>query len=101
MTKQVKMENLEDLIKSGKATIVDVRSSAEFMGGHVAGSINIPLQEIPKRISEFRKMNNIVLCCASGNRSGQATSFLNQNGIDCQNAGSWLDVNYYCQPKNN
>ena len=90
------MDNIEKLIKSGKATIVDVRTSSEFMGGHVAGSINIPLQEIPKRLAEFKKMEHILLCCASGNRSGQATQFLKQNGIECENAGSWMDVNCYC-----
>jgi rhodanese-related sulfurtransferase len=90
------MKNIEEILKSGNATVVDVRSPGEFMGGHVAGSINIPLQEIPHRIDEFKKMKNIVLCCASGNRSGQATAFLKQNGIDCENGGSWLDVNCYC-----
>ena len=90
------MNNIEKLIKSGKATIVDVRSPSEFMGGHVVGSINIPLQEIPKRLVEFKKMEHILLCCASGNRSGQATQFLKQNGINCENAGSWMDVNCYC-----
>ena len=90
------MNNIEKLIKSGKATIVDVRSAGEFMGGHVAGSINIPLQEIPKRLDELKKMENIILCCASGNRSGQADLYLKQNGIKCENGGSWMDVNYYC-----
>ena len=74
-------------------TIVDVRSQAEFAGGHVEGSVNIPLQEVPNRVEEFRKMSQpIQLCCASGNRSGQATAFLKGNGIECSNAGSWLDV---------
>lgn len=90
------MKNIEEIIKSGKATIVDVRTPSEFMGGHVNGSINIPLQELPKRLPEFKKMENIILCCASGNRSGQATEFLRQNGIECTNGGSWLDVNFYC-----
>jgi phage shock protein E len=89
------MKSIEELIKSGKATIVDVRTPAEFMGGHVNGSVNIPLQEIPARLAEFKKMENIVLCCASGNRSGQATAFLKQNGIACENAGSWLEVTEY------
>ncbi|MDX2174587.1 MAG: rhodanese-like domain-containing protein [Bacteroidota bacterium] len=90
------MKNIEELIKNGKATIVDVRTPAEFMGGHVVGSINIPLQEIPKRLTEFKSMRYIILCCASGGRSGQATLFLKQNGIECENAGSWLNVNCYC-----
>ena len=90
------MNNVEELLKTGNATVVDVRSAAEFMGGHVVGSVNIPLQEIPQRINEFKKMKNIVLCCASGNRSGQAERFLQQNGIACYNGGSWMSVNYYC-----
>ncbi len=89
------MKNMEELIKSGNATIVDVRSHGEFMGGHVSGSINIPLQEIPERVEEFKQMENIVLCCASGNRSGQAAAWLSQQGIACENGGSWMDVNFY------
>ncbi len=92
------MVQLAELIKSEKTKIVDVRSHQEFTGGHVAGSINIPLNEIPQHLDEFRKMEHIVLCCASGGRSGQATMFLKQNGIECFNGGSWTDVNYY---KNN
>lgn len=79
-------------------TIIDVRSYGEFMGGHVAGSINIPLQEIPHRLDELRVMQQpIILCCASGNRSGQAMMYLKNHGIECENGGSWLSVNYALQ----
>lgn len=93
--------NAEKIIKENQGTIVDVRTPGEFMGGNAAGSINIPLQEIQQRLSEIKGMKQpLVLCCASGNRSGQATQFLSQQGIDCCNAGSWLDVNYYQSQKN-
>jgi hypothetical protein len=63
------------------------------MGGHVAGSINILLNEIPHRMQEIQELKApLVLCCASGNRSGQAQVF--SDGIECYNGGSWLDVNY-------
>jgi rhodanese-related sulfurtransferase len=76
-------------------TIIDVRTPAEFRGGNVKGSINIPLNEIPDKLEEIKKMDApILLCCASGNRSGQATTFLKRNGIECENGGSWLDVEY-------
>ena len=79
---------------NNKQTIVDVRTPGEFMGGHVEGSINIPLQEIQQRIEEIKALPQpIILCCASGNRSGQATSYLKSLGIDCSNGGSWIDVN--------
>ena len=88
--------NVEKLVKEKKATIIDVRTVAEFIGGNVSGSINIPLQEIPHRMDELKKLSHpIVLCCASGNRSGQAHQFLTKNGIECYNGGSWLDVNYF------
>ncbi len=82
---------------SNKQTIVDVRTPGEFMSGHVAGSINIPLQEIQERVGEIKELPQpIILCCASGNRSGQATSFLKTQGVDCSNGGSWLEVNGTC-----
>jgi rhodanese-related sulfurtransferase len=87
---------IENIIKEKKGTIVDVRSHEEFMGGHVAGSINIPLQTITDRMEELKDLTMpLILCCASGNRSGQAQYFLSQQGLDCHNGGSWLDVNYY------
>lgn len=84
------------MIKEKQGTIVDVRTPAEFMGGHVAGSVNIPLQEIPNRIDELKNLKQpLLLCCASGGRSAQATQFLTHQGMECYNAGSWIDVNYY------
>ena len=88
--------NAEQIIKEKKGAIVDVRTTSEFMGGNVEGSINIPLQEIQQRMDELKDLKQpLVLCCASGNRSGQATQFLSQQGIECCNGGSWLNVDYY------
>ena len=85
---------IQDLLRQG-GTIVDVRTPGEFMGGNVAGSINIPLNEVPERVSEFKEMKApVLLCCLSGGRSGQATGFLQAQGIDCYNAGGWMDLNY-------
>jgi rhodanese-related sulfurtransferase len=88
--------NIEKLITEKQGSIVDVRTPEEFMGGHVAGSVNIPLQEIPQHLDKIKHLKApLILCCASGGRSGQASRFLEQQGIECVNAGSWLDVNYY------
>lgn len=76
-------------------TVLDVRTPAEFSGGNVANSINIPLNELPNRLDEVKELAQpLVVCCASGMRSGQAEQFLNAQGIACENGGSWLDVNY-------
>ena len=73
--------------------IIDVRTIAEFNSGHAPGSINIPLSEIAAKVEEIKNMNQrIILCCASGNRSDQATNFLKSYGVDCENGGSWIEV---------
>ena len=76
-------------------TIIDVRTQQEYAVGHVEGSVNIPLNEIQQRLTEIKTMPQpILLCCASGNRSGQATIFLKSSGVLCENGGSWIDVHY-------
>jgi phage shock protein E len=87
---------LENIIKENECTILDVRTREEFMGGHVADSINIPLNEVPNNIEKIKNLKMpLILCCASGMRSGQAQQYLSQQGIECHNGGSWIDVNYF------
>ncbi|WP_341225274.1 rhodanese-like domain-containing protein [uncultured Arcticibacterium sp.] len=86
---------VKEQIQNNIGTIVDVRTIGEFQGAHAAGSKNIPLSEVPARLEEIKQLPMpLILCCASGNRSGQATGYLSANGVDCQNGGSWMDVNY-------
>jgi len=88
--------NIEKFIKEKQGTIVDVRTVEEFENGHASGSVNIPLQEIDKRLEELKSLPMpLILCCASGGRSGMATQMLIEKGLDCYNAGSWIEVNYY------
>ena len=88
--------SIERIIKEKQGTIVDVRTPGEFMGGNAAGSINLPLQEIQNRLGEIKTLKTpLILCCASGARSGMATQLLSGLGIECYNGGSWLNVNSY------
>jgi rhodanese-related sulfurtransferase len=75
------------------AQVIDVRSPQEFAGGHAAGSINIPLQELNARMGEIDRQRAVVVCCASGTRSGMAKRMLEQNGFATVfNAGSWRQI---------
>ena len=88
--------NLEDLIKNNSGTILDVRTQGEFMGGNVAGSVNIPVQELMDRLEEVKTMKEpLILCCASGQRSGMAQQMLSSEGIECYNGGGWMEVNFH------
>ena len=84
---------VKEMLERG-AVIIDVRTPGEFMGGHVAGSKNYPLQDLPSKVDELKGVGKpLVLCCASGARSGQAAGFLKSRGIECENGGGWMQVN--------
>jgi len=73
------------------ALFVDVRTEAEYQGGHKDGALNIPLHELPYRLSEIKGLGKepVVFYCRSGNRSGQAVSYLQQQGFgNIYNGGS-------------
>lgn len=78
---------------AAKAVVIDVRSPQEFQGGNVEGSINIPLGEVASEVERIRSMNkDVITCCASGMRSGNAAVILNNHGINAINGGPWSSV---------
>jgi len=86
---------MTELISAG-AFLVDVRTPEEFESGHVSASVNIPLDEVAERISEFEGKNHVIVFCRSGNRSGMAKAILAQSGItNVTNGGTWQDVKQY------
>ena len=82
-------------VNSKNATIVDVRTIEEFKMGCVEKSLNIPIHEIPDRLEELKAMSKpLILCCATGNRSGQVAKYLTDLGVsEVYNAGGWTEVN--------
>jgi len=50
-------------VKDGLVTVIDVRPSDEFAAGHVPGAINIPLDELEKRMAELGKDKEIIAYC--------------------------------------
>lgn len=86
-------DELQKAIKNN-AFLVDVRTPSEFAEGSVKGTINIPLDKLPNELNKLKNKQNIVVFCRSGNRSGQAKSFLEQNGFkNVTNGGTWQNVN--------
>ena len=83
----------KDLMSKG-ALIIDVRSKAEYQGGHIKGSTNIPLPELQSYLSKIPKTEKpIITCCASGMRSESAKKTLEKNGYsEVYNGGSWFNL---------
>ena len=80
--------DLKELVKQG-AVIVDVRTPVEYQGGHIKGSINIPLQALDGSLGKLKKDKTIITCCASGMRSASAKGILKSKGFDAHNGGGW------------
>ncbi len=81
--------DFKSLIKSG-AIIVDVRTKGEYAGGHIKGSLNIPLDQLSANLNKLDKGKTIITCCASGMRSANAKGILKSKGYqEVHNGGGW------------
>ncbi len=62
--------------------VLDVREQWEYDEGHIPGVTLIPMGEVADRLSEIPTDKEVIVTCRSGNRSGQITDFLRQQGYD-------------------
>ena len=81
------------------AFMLDVRTVEEWGAGHIPGATLIPLDQLSQRYGELPSDQEIVIYCRSGNRSGQALSFLTNAGltdISSMDGGinDWISAGY-------
>ena len=87
--------DLGEVISRG-AVIIDVRTTGEYAGGHIKGSVNIPLNMLQSQMGKLKKDKPIITCCASGMRSSSARSTLLSQGFsEVHNGGSWYNLKRY------
>lgn len=90
-----KSRSIQELLDD-KGVIVDVRSKAEYAGGHLKNSINIPLDSLSNQLSRLDKTRPVITCCASGMRSASAKRMLKSNGFnEVVNGGGWSSLRKY------
>jgi rhodanese-related sulfurtransferase len=64
--------------------VIDVRTPGEYADGHLPGAHNIPLDDLEHAMPALREAadaRDLLVVCASGNRSQNATVILSRNGI--------------------
>lgn len=72
------------------AQVVDVRSLAEFRAASHPGVTHIPLDELEARAATLDRSRPVLVCCATGSRSGLAVAILRRAGFaEVANLGSW------------
>jgi rhodanese-related sulfurtransferase len=70
------------LLQQEPLVLLDVREPREFEFAHIAGSILIPLQQLPQRWRELDPEKEIVVICHHGMRSQQAAEYLITAGFN-------------------
>lgn len=81
---KIKTPDMLALVEEHKAILVDIRFPEEYEAWHIAGSINIPLNELPKRLGELPKDKLIVTACPHNDRLNMARLFLTLNGYNAK-----------------
>jgi rhodanese-related sulfurtransferase len=81
--REVSSREAADLIQNEQAIILDVRTPNEYKRGHLHNSILIPVQELQTRYKELgvHKDREILIYCATGNRSTVASKILIDSGF--------------------
>jgi phage shock protein E len=87
LARRASADVVAEKLKAG-ATLLDVRSEAEYRSGSYRGAINVPLQALTGRLDRIPKDRPVVVFCASGSRSAMAARLLKRAGYaDVSNAG--------------
>jgi len=85
---RITAQALADMIDAGeKVTVLDVRSDKEHAGGHIEGSINIPLTHLEENLAKLPKSGRLVIHCEGGYRSSIGAGILLNHGF-----GNVLDL---------
>lgn len=85
IVKQFYFEEIPAFLESDDVILLDTRTPFEYALGHAGGFINIPLDDLRKRLDELDKSKKIYVMCQSGLRSYLATRILSENGFNAYN----------------
>jgi len=72
----------EELASPEPPLVLDVRTPPEWKSKHIAGSVNVPLNQLQARMTEVPRNRRIVVQCAGGYRSSIAASLLQGAGVE-------------------
>ncbi|WP_455330949.1 rhodanese-like domain-containing protein [Exiguobacterium profundum] len=78
--KKIDVKTLQNKLENEEITLLDVRESSEYEGGHIEGAVNAPLSSLDANQLPYPKDDPIYVICRSGNRSAQAASQLQDAG---------------------
>lgn len=84
-TPEIDSSAAHERLESKQAVVLDVRSAAEFAGGHIPGASNIPYPHLPLHVAGLPRDRMLIVNCRSGGRSARAAAYLQRAGFDVAN----------------
>jgi len=98
-TGRFNVNQFSEKIQAANTIIVDIRTASEFKSGYIPGAVNIDFYQpdFKQRINQLDKKKNLLIYCASGNRSGQALPIIGALGFKSANdllggMGAWRNA---------
>ncbi|MGY2877018.1 rhodanese-related sulfurtransferase [Marmoricola sp. URHA0025 HA25] len=70
--------------------VLDVREPVEWHHGRVAGSVHVPMMQIPERLGELPTEGQVLVVCKVGGRSARVVEYLVAHGVDAVNLDGGL-----------
>ena len=92
---EIDVRSVQQMLDAGERfVLLDCREPPEVATARIAGSIPIPMRDIPARIAELGdQAGRIVVHCHHGGRSMRVTQFLRQQGFEqTQNMAGGIDA---------
>ena len=93
---EIDVSSVKQMLDRGeKFVLLDCREADEVAAAAIAGSLHIPMREIPARLAELEaaKAGRIVVHCHHGGRSQRVTNYLRQQGFtQAQNMSGGIDA---------
>ncbi|HZC13794.1 MAG TPA: rhodanese-like domain-containing protein [Thermoleophilaceae bacterium] len=93
-----------ELVREGRAQLVDVRTPEEHSAGRIAGALHIELDQLPSEAHAIEQDRPVVFYCRMGSRSALATGAFRAAGFEAYNLDggllAWVDKGLPIEPEN-
>ena len=88
-----------DWLRERQAFVLDVREPREYAEGRIPSAISVPQSDLALRLSEVPKDRDVLVVCASGNRSLRSAGFLKAVGYTritnlAGGTGGWIEAGH-------
>jgi rhodanese-related sulfurtransferase len=90
MSDEISTDRLAELLESGEAQVIDVRTAEERAAGHIANTRHVPFEGLAGESSALDQSRPVVFVCRSGDRSKSAAEAFAASGWEASSVAGGL-----------